>query len=238
MPLFQRQLAAFEHCFANVWATHPMENLTFWGVGLQTDIATSIVGLTKLGSAAMLSFKPTLGHPGDIGSDHDDRNHRDPNPRAPWPGAARALIVAAIVFLICLILLELVSSFLVDWLWFSGDRSFWRLLDDHNRRSRSILRRLFGDRHHPVGEWIARVPLRAITADGASRRLRVENHERCDLTRGFGIHAPSAAMGSRNHLRRLYPCCACRLGRGEKLGCLPAVPLSGALWRERPTLQQ
>jgi uncharacterized protein len=43
-----------------------------------------------------------------------------PKRRAPWRGAARALIVAAIVFLICLILLELVSSFLVDWLWFSA----------------------------------------------------------------------------------------------------------------------
>ncbi|MGB8893045.1 MAG: UPF0182 family protein, partial [Pseudolabrys sp.] len=31
----------------------------------------------------------------------------------------RVLIVVAIVFLICLILLGLISSFLVDWLWFS-----------------------------------------------------------------------------------------------------------------------
>ena len=40
--------------------------------------------------------------------------------RAPWQGAARALIVAAIIFLVCLILLGLISSFLVDWLWFSA----------------------------------------------------------------------------------------------------------------------
>jgi len=39
--------------------------------------------------------------------------------RAPWQGALRALIIVGIIFLICLILLELVVSFLVDWLWFS-----------------------------------------------------------------------------------------------------------------------
>src|SRR3974377_2039669 len=39
--------------------------------------------------------------------------------RAPWQGALRALIITGIIFLICLILLELVVSFLVDWLWFS-----------------------------------------------------------------------------------------------------------------------
>jgi len=39
--------------------------------------------------------------------------------RAPWQGALRALIIIGIIFLICLILLELVVSFLVDWLWFS-----------------------------------------------------------------------------------------------------------------------
>ncbi len=39
--------------------------------------------------------------------------------RAPWQRAVRALIVAIIIFLICLILLGLISGFLVDWLWFS-----------------------------------------------------------------------------------------------------------------------
>ena len=39
--------------------------------------------------------------------------------RAPWQGALRVLIVVAIIFLICLILLGLISGFLVDWLWFS-----------------------------------------------------------------------------------------------------------------------
>ena len=43
-----------------------------------------------------------------------------PKRRAPWQGAPRVLIVAAIIFLICLILLELISGFLVDWLWFSA----------------------------------------------------------------------------------------------------------------------
>jgi uncharacterized protein len=40
--------------------------------------------------------------------------------RAPWRGAVAALIVAAIVGLICLILLGLTGDFLVDWLWFSA----------------------------------------------------------------------------------------------------------------------
>ena len=118
------------------------------------------------------------------------------------------------------------------------DRLFERLLDDHHRRSRSILRRLRGDRHHPVGEWIARVPLRPVTVDAASRRLRVETHRRCDLARRVGIHAPSAAVARRNRRRRRFPRRACRLGRGPQLGRLPAVPLSGALWRKRPTLRQ
>ena len=39
---------------------------------------------------------------------------------APWQGALRALIVAAIILLTCLILLGLISSILVDWLWFSA----------------------------------------------------------------------------------------------------------------------
>ena len=43
-----------------------------------------------------------------------------PRRRAPWQGAARALIVAAIIFSICLILLGLIGGFLVDWLWFSA----------------------------------------------------------------------------------------------------------------------
>ena len=40
--------------------------------------------------------------------------------RASWPSALRLLIIAVIIFLICLILLELISGFLVDWLWFSA----------------------------------------------------------------------------------------------------------------------
>ena len=39
--------------------------------------------------------------------------------RAPWRGSVVALVIAAIVVLICLILLGLTADFLVDWLWFS-----------------------------------------------------------------------------------------------------------------------
>jgi uncharacterized protein len=42
-----------------------------------------------------------------------------PRRRAPWRGAVVVLIIAAIVLLICLILLGLTGDFLVDWLWFS-----------------------------------------------------------------------------------------------------------------------
>src|SRR5512135_951396 len=42
-----------------------------------------------------------------------------PRRRAPWQSALRLLIVVAIIFLICLILLGLISGFLVEWLWFS-----------------------------------------------------------------------------------------------------------------------
>ncbi|MFZ1195284.1 MAG: UPF0182 family protein, partial [Pseudolabrys sp.] len=40
--------------------------------------------------------------------------------RASWQGALRVLIIAVIIFVICLILLDLISGFLVDWLWFSA----------------------------------------------------------------------------------------------------------------------
>ena len=43
-----------------------------------------------------------------------------PRRRAPWRGAMVALVVAAVVVLICLILLGLTADFLVDWLWFSA----------------------------------------------------------------------------------------------------------------------
>ena len=42
-----------------------------------------------------------------------------PRRRALWRGGVMALIIAAIVGLICLILLGLTANFLVDWLWFS-----------------------------------------------------------------------------------------------------------------------
>ena len=40
--------------------------------------------------------------------------------QTPWQRALRALIIVVIFFLICLILLGLIGSFLVDWLWFSA----------------------------------------------------------------------------------------------------------------------
>ena len=40
--------------------------------------------------------------------------------RAPWQGALRVLLVVIAILVTCLILLELIASFLVDWLWFSA----------------------------------------------------------------------------------------------------------------------
>jgi hypothetical protein len=34
-----------------------------------------IISLTKLGHAVMLAFKPIPSHLGDVGSNHDDRDH-------------------------------------------------------------------------------------------------------------------------------------------------------------------
>jgi uncharacterized membrane protein (UPF0182 family) len=53
-----------------------------------------------------------------------------PRRQAPWRSVvvARALIIAAIVGVVCLILLGLMADFLVDWLWFSAigySHVFW-----------------------------------------------------------------------------------------------------------------
>ncbi len=43
-----------------------------------------------------------------------------PRRQAPWRGAMVALLIAAIILMICLILLGLTGDFLVDWLWFAA----------------------------------------------------------------------------------------------------------------------
>ena len=40
--------------------------------------------------------------------------------QAPWRGALRVLLVVIAILVTCLILLELIAGFLVDWLWFSA----------------------------------------------------------------------------------------------------------------------
>lgn len=40
--------------------------------------------------------------------------------QAPWRGALRALLVVIAILVTCLILLEVIASFLVDWFWFSA----------------------------------------------------------------------------------------------------------------------
>jgi uncharacterized protein len=43
-----------------------------------------------------------------------------PGRRGPWHSALRVLVIAVIIFFICLILLDLIAGLLVDWLWFSA----------------------------------------------------------------------------------------------------------------------
>ena len=43
-----------------------------------------------------------------------------PGRRGPWHRALRVLVIAVIIFFICLILLDLIAGLLVDWLWFSA----------------------------------------------------------------------------------------------------------------------
>jgi uncharacterized membrane protein (UPF0182 family) len=71
--------------------------------------------LTELSHAVMLSSKPIPGHPGNIGSNRDGRDHL-----TQATGAVVGLIITAAVGAICLILLGLTGDFLVDWLWFSA----------------------------------------------------------------------------------------------------------------------
>src|SRR5262245_44473204 len=40
--------------------------------------------------------------------------------RAPWQGALRMLLIVIAILVTCIILLELIAGFLVDWLWFSA----------------------------------------------------------------------------------------------------------------------
>ena len=179
----------------------------------------------------MLALKPIPSHLGDVGSNHDDRDHRTQAAGAvarrrdgahhrcrrpldlPDPARAHGRFPGrlAVVF---------------------HDRLFGRLLDDHRRRSRSLLRRFRGDRHHPMGERIDRVPLRPVTLDVSFCRLRMEAHGHCDVARRAGFHAPSVGVALRHCRRRQPPRSACRLGRGPQLGRLPAVRLSRALWRK------
>jgi hypothetical protein len=171
-----------------------------------------IISLTKLGHAVMLALSrsPAIWGMSDqtmtIGI-------TGPRRRAPWRGPVVALIIAIIVVVICLILLGLTGDLLVDWLWVSAI-GYLGLLDDHRRRSRSLLRRLHGDRHHLVGERIARVPLRPVGVDAASRRLRLETHGNCDVVRRVRIHASLVAVAPGHRHRRRPPRHACRLGRG------------------------
>src|SRR5262245_49458020 len=43
-----------------------------------------------------------------------------PGRRGPWHSALRVLVIAVIIFFICLILLDLIAGLLFDWLWFSA----------------------------------------------------------------------------------------------------------------------
>src|SRR5262249_49634755 len=78
-----------------------------------------IIGLTRLGHAVMLAFTPIPRSSGGTSDQTMTIGITGPRRPAPWRGAVVGLIIAAIVVVICLILLGLTGDFLVDWLWFS-----------------------------------------------------------------------------------------------------------------------
>ena len=152
--------------------------------------------------------------------------------RAPWRGAVVALIIAAIVVLICLILLGLTADFLVDWLWFSAIGYlgvFWTTIVAEAEVffavfvATAIILWVNGS----LAFRFARSPWTQRPADFEWKRTGVATLP--DVLEFMRHRLPWPVV---SHRRRRPPRRACRLGRGPQLGRLPAVPLSGALWRE------
>jgi hypothetical protein len=121
-----------------------------------------------------------------------------PRRRAPQRGAIVALIVAAIIVLICLILLGLTADFLVDWLWFSAIGYlgvFWTTI--------------VAEAGVFVAVFVATAVILWLNGLLAFRFARLQ----------WTQH--SADFESR---RTRFPRRACRLGRGPQLGRFPADP--------------
>jgi len=159
-----------------------------------------------------------------------------PRRQAPWRGAVVVLIIAGIVLSICLILLGLTGDFLVDWLWFSTIGYlgvFWTTIAAEGEIffavfvATAIILWVNGS----IASRIARSPWTQRPADFEWQRTGVATLP--DVLEFLRLRLPSR----RSHRRRQPPRRARRLGRGPQLGRLPAVPLSGAVWRKRPPLR-
>src|ERR1700682_5627780 len=116
-----------------------------------------------------------------------------PGRKVPGQNAVVGFTIAAVVVVICLILLKLASDFLVDWLWFSSIGYLQVFLT-------TIVAK-------------AAVFFAVLTATAVILWLN-------------GLLAGSLARS------------AGRRGRSRQLGHLPAVSLSGTLWRGGSALQQ
>ena len=145
------------------------------------------------------------------------------------------LIVAAFLIGICLIPLELASSFLVDWLWFSSIGYLQVFLTSIGAKAAvffavftatAIILWLNG--------WLAARFARG--AAGGSRAVEGRGYHA--IARSVRAHARSTDRAAVYRARCGLARRAGRRGRNRQLGHLPAVSVSRAIWRKRPALQQ
>ena len=158
--------------------------------------------------------------------------------RASWQGALRVLIIAVIIFFICLILLDLISGFLVDWLWFSAIGYFdvfWTIIIAKAEVFFAVFLAT------AIILWVnGLVAFRFTRSQWTQRPTEFE-------WKPSGVATLPEVLEFTRH-RLSWPvaivCGTCILaalvawGEVNNWECLPAVPLSGPLWRERPTLRQ
>src|SRR5262252_4119908 len=149
-----------------------------------------------------------------------------PRRRGPWQSALRALLVAVIIFWICFVLLSPTAGFLVDWLWFSAIGYF------------SIFRTIIvAEAEVFIAVFITTAIILLVNGSLAFRFAQSEwpQHRTEFESRPTGVSTLPEVL---EFTRYKLPCPrrACRLGRGRQLARPPPVPLSGALWCERPTL--
>src|SRR3982075_1781035 len=118
------------------------------------------------------------------------------------------------------------------------DRLSGGFSDQHSAQSRGFFRLFDGDRRHTLAERVARGAFCPAAAGTSGRRLRVEPGGQYAAARSVHPHARSTAVAPGYRGRCRFARSAGRRGRSRQLGHLPAVSLSGAIWRRRSALQQ